>query len=126
MTLVDTSIWIDFFNGKNEKLKLSLNRLIDEDSVFINDIIYLEIINGCKLHDTNKVKRLFGALLKIEIEKNNFNIIEKWIQDPKIKPYRFGVCDLIIASCAAQHNLKIWSLDKDFLKMYQLKMIEIF
>jgi predicted nucleic acid-binding protein len=126
MTLVDTSVWIDFFNGKNEKLKLSLNRLIDEDSVFINDIIYLEIINGCKLHDVNKVKRLFGALLKVEIEKNNFNLIEKWLHDSKIKPYRFGVCDLIIASCAAHHNLKVWSLDKDFLKMNQLKMIEIF
>ena len=47
MTLVDTSVWIDFLNGVDSPQRFALHRLIeDEEDVAITEIILTEILQG--------------------------------------------------------------------------------
>jgi predicted nucleic acid-binding protein len=51
MILADTSVWIDYFNGTENKQTESLDRILSEQSVIVGDIILTEILQG---FDSNK------------------------------------------------------------------------
>ena len=46
MILVDTSVWIDYFNGRETKESNLLDSALIDGSVAIGDIILLEILQG--------------------------------------------------------------------------------
>ena len=64
MILVDSSVWINYFNGViNPKTDL-LDRLIDEEIIGIGDLIYTEVLQGFgKEKDFKQAKKLFDRLL---------------------------------------------------------------
>ncbi len=58
MIIVDTSVWIDFFRGKNSVQQKTLCRLIEEEEeLALTEIICTEILQGIKQDkDYKKVK----------------------------------------------------------------------
>jgi predicted nucleic acid-binding protein len=46
MVLVDTSVWIDYFRGTDSRQTDALDRLFDEDSIIIGDLILVELLQG--------------------------------------------------------------------------------
>lgn len=44
MVVVDSSVWIDYFNGKVTKETNLLDSLLDSDLVVIGDIILTEVL----------------------------------------------------------------------------------
>ena len=48
MIFVDTSVWIDFFNGKDTAEVLILDSALGTEAVAIGDLIALEILQGFK------------------------------------------------------------------------------
>ncbi|HLR25472.1 MAG TPA: PIN domain nuclease, partial [Fodinibius sp.] len=55
MILVDTSVWIDYFNGIKNKQTESLDQILSEQSVLVGDIILTEVLQG---FDSDKEFRL--------------------------------------------------------------------
>jgi len=52
--VIDTSVWIDYFIGRDADLQNKINNYIDEDRIIVSDIILAELIQGAK---TEKGKR---------------------------------------------------------------------
>jgi len=125
MTLVDTSVWIEFFRGKNKHITLKLGALLDLDEVVLSDIVYLEIINGAKKTEIDRVRRLFSAFSRYSFRADWIIEIEEFLVHNKSKGYRFGIPDLMIAKTCSANNLKIWTLDKDFLLLEKLGFVEL-
>ena len=48
MILVDTSVWIDYFNGTDNQYTEALDFALEEGTVAIGDLIFLEILQGFK------------------------------------------------------------------------------
>ena len=48
MILVDTSVWIDYFNGVDNPQTDLLDASIVQGSVAIGDLIFLEILQGIR------------------------------------------------------------------------------
>jgi len=46
MIMVDTSVWVDYFNGQSNSFTDKLDALLLEDFVVIGDIILAEILQG--------------------------------------------------------------------------------
>ena len=46
MILVDSSVWIDYFNGKESWQTDKLDVLLQVELVFLGDLIYTEILQG--------------------------------------------------------------------------------
>ncbi len=46
MILVDSSVWIDYFNGVNNRPSDHLDRLLGREPVLIGDLILAEVLQG--------------------------------------------------------------------------------
>jgi predicted nucleic acid-binding protein len=63
MTMDDTSVWIDYFNGNDNKFVQKLDELLITDLVVIGDIILTEILQGFNSdEDFNKAKEALDTI----------------------------------------------------------------
>ncbi len=117
MILADTSIWIDFFNGKITPETNLLDNALAEGNVIIGDLIVLEILQGIRDdNDYSKTKKaletlelfeLFGSSMIIECA-NNFRLLRK--KGLTIRK----TSDLIIASFCIKNKIPLLYADRDF------------
>jgi predicted nucleic acid-binding protein len=63
LILVDSSVWIDYFNGKITPLTDKLDELLGRELVAIGDLILTEVLQGfANKSEFNKVKSLLTSL----------------------------------------------------------------
>jgi predicted nucleic acid-binding protein len=61
--LVDSSVWIDYFRGRPTAQTDLLEGLLDSQELAIGDLIFTEVLQGCKLDkEFNEVRRLLARL----------------------------------------------------------------
>lgn len=117
MILVDTSVWIDYFNGIENKQTESLDRILSEQSVLLGDIILTEIIQG---FDSDKEFRLAkqalepldcvhlgGKSLAIKAASNFRFLRSKGVKIRK-------TVDMLIGSWCIEHEVELLHNDNDF------------
>lgn len=124
MVLVDSSIWIDYFDGK--KSALPLNELIESNNLCINDLILTELIPSIIHKKENKLRTLLYTLTKIPLEINWHTIILMQVLNLKNGINNIGIADLIIAQNAIDNNLELYSVDKHFKLMNGIHGIRLF
>lgn len=118
MILVDTSVWIDFFNHPASAYAAKLKNLIEQDEdICLVDIIFTEILQGIK--DDGIFKELKEYLVQFPIIRASG--IETYVLAADI--YRLcrkkgktisKTVDAIIATAAIENNVKVFSKDRDF------------
>ena len=63
MTVVDTSVWVDYFNGVATPQTDCLHRLLGEERVVIGDLVLTEVLQGfCSDADFRRARTLLEAL----------------------------------------------------------------
>jgi len=115
--LVDTGVWIDYFNGVENKQTESLDRILSEQSVLLGDIILTEILQG---FDSDKEFRLAkqalepldcvhlgGKSLAIKAASNFRFLRSKGVTVRK-------TVDMLIGSWCIEHEVELLHNDKDF------------
>jgi predicted nucleic acid-binding protein len=115
--LVDTSVWIDYFNGQENKATDYLDDCLIEGTVAIGDLIYLEILQGFRAdrdYRTAKTKlvgltiyEMFGLDAVEQCAKNYRMLRKKGITVRK-------TADVIIASFCIRNKMPLLFLDRDF------------
>ncbi len=118
MILVDTSVWIDYLNGKESSLTIILDKTLIDGLVSIGDLILLEILQGIKAEQEYNKTRTALALLE-QYEMFGYNMVEKCAEN-----FRFlrkkGITirktnDVIIATFCIENNLPLLFSDRDFI-----------
>ncbi|MEM6647503.1 MAG: PIN domain nuclease [Bacteroidota bacterium] len=62
MIIVDSSVWIDYFNGQTTAQTLILDALLGQGSIALGDLILLEVLQGFHADaDYQKARQLFRA-----------------------------------------------------------------
>ncbi len=129
MILVDTSVWIDYFNGIKNKQTESLDRILSEQSVLMGDIILTEILQG---FDSDNEFRLAKQAL------DPLDCVHLGGKSPAIKAasnFRFlrskGVTirktvDMLIGSWCIEHEVELLHNDKDFDQIATLLPLQIY
>lgn len=122
--LIDTSVWIDYFrNGEKSK---DVDSLIDDDLVFINEVILAELVPFLKLKKQHKVIELLKELIRPGMDINWFEIIEFQVRCLKSGANGVGLPDLIIAQNALQNGVQIYSLDKHFKLLQEIIDVQLY
>lgn len=118
MMLADTSVWIDYLNGKENSLTNILDKALIDGLVSIGDLILLEILQGIKAEQEYNDTKAALSLLE-QYEMFGQNMVEKCAEN-----FRFlrkkGITirktnDVIIASFCIENNLPLLFSDHDFL-----------
>ena len=121
--LVDTSIWVEYFNKGDSFEKLDL--IIDENLVVTNDLILAELVPFLKIRKQRKIIELLNNINKLELNINWDEIIEFQGKCLKKGVNGIGIPDLIIAQNAKQNNCEIYSTDKHFKLLKNILGIKI-
>jgi len=117
MILVDSSVWIDYFNGTDNRQTNTLNDTLGQRTVAVGDLILTEVLQGLKKDDDyNDAKSLFEDLVVFDLvgkdmalkSADNFRILRK-----KGIAVRKPV-DVIIATFSIGKMLPLLFIDKDF------------
>ncbi len=120
MILVDTSVWIDYFNGVKNDQTDSLDDILSNQSVLIGDIILTEILQGFDSDsDFQKAREaldpldcvhLGGKSLAVKAASNFRYLRSKGITIRK-------TVDMLIGSWCIEHEVELLHNDKDFDRM---------
>jgi hypothetical protein len=118
VTLVDTSVWVDFLRGTDSPERRALHRLIEgEEDVAVTEIILTEILQGIK--DDRDFRATRDYLLEFPIYRPRGT--ETYLEAARIyrgcrkrgKTVRKTV-DCIIAAICIENGLVILHKDADF------------
>ena len=114
--LVDTSVWISYFRGVPEELKIAdgLDYLLSGDEVFINEIVLSELIPAMTVRRETKVIELIKAIRCLPTAIDWEDIRRMQIVCLKNGINKVGLPDLIIAQQAIRNGIPLFSLDKHF------------
>lgn len=117
MILVDTSVWIDFFNGKDTAEVSILGDALSTQVVAIGDLIALEILQGFKSDkDYSAAKNIIDALTIYDMLGRNavYGCAENYRVLRKKGVTIRKTADVIIATFCIENNFPLLFSDKDF------------
>lgn len=117
MTLVDTSVWIDYFNGLTNPHTDRLDHLLLDGEVIMGDLILLEILQGIRDDkDYRTTREYLSALDQYELLGNDMAIRcaahYRALRNKGVTIRK--TADIIIAGFCIEQNLPLLFLDRDF------------
>jgi hypothetical protein len=129
MILVDTSVWIDYFNGTASEETDTLDNALGRQEVAIGDLIVLEILRGFRSDkDYNTAKKSLASL-------HQYSMLSPDLALKAAEYYRRlrkkGVtvrktADIIIATFCIEEKLPLLFVDRDFIPFCEhLKLISV-
>lgn len=113
-TLVDTSVWIDFFRGA-PSFKLALEKLIARDEIFTAGPILYELLQGVRLPEERKqVKEALLSTNYLEITLNDWEEAALLSSTLRAQGITLPMTDVLIGHLAKVRNLEVISFDPHF------------
>lgn len=118
MILVDSSVWIDYFNDQKTAASEYLDSALGREYLLIGDLILTEVLQGFKSEkDFNTAKKLLTSLEVVELSNQhlaiksaeNFRALRK-----KGLTVRKTI-DVVIATYCIENNVTLLQSDKDFI-----------
>ncbi len=126
MIVLDTSVLIDYFKGKNK----SFDIVVDSDDIVTTVITYHEILSGIKHRKAKKestfYKRFFSDIRILDFDlraaEESSEIMARLLSQGKI----VNTLDVLIAGIATVNGAdKIVSRDEDFIEISKVTGLEV-
>jgi predicted nucleic acid-binding protein len=125
--LIDTSVWIDYFKGKDEQLAEKVDEVLTFSDVYVPKVVIAELIQGSKSEkEVAVIEEFIGA----------FNIIDQtddtWLKAGRLsfsmkrKGITVNIVDCYIAVIASENNCMIFSFDEHFEGIKKFLKFELF
>jgi len=115
--LIDTSAWIDYFNGIDNPTTDLVDKVLDTEPILIGDLIYCELLQGFKTEEKfSEVKELLSNLMRVELV--GFEIAEKAATNYRILRKQ-GITirktiDILIATFCVENKIALIHKDRDY------------
>jgi len=117
LILVDSSVWIDYFNGVENKATTKPDEILGDQPVAAGDLILAEVLQGLQNDsDYKQAKRVFNDI-------SIFEMLGKAMTLKSAENFRYlrkrGIAirktaDIIIASFCIENRLPLLFSNKDF------------
>ena len=117
MIIVDSSVWIDYFNGKATAETDALDGLLGREPVLTGDLILTEVLQGFRLDadyrkartllETLELRTLGGREVAVAAADNYRALRRRGITPRK-------TIDMMIGTYCLVHGLQLLHADRDF------------
>jgi predicted nucleic acid-binding protein len=109
--LADTGIWIDYFRGRNAKMR----KLLEDGQIAMHPFIVAEIALG-SLHDRRKTLSEMDALWEVKVAR--LTEVRRMIESHALYSKGVGLVDVhLIASCLLTRGTQLWTRDVSLQKV---------
>ena len=117
MIVVDSSVWIDYFNGRMTPQTQKLTTLLGQTELLVGDVILCEVLRGAR--SDSHARAIGGDLAKFDCVA----MLDPQLAVVAAANYRKlrtrGVTvrktvDLIIGTCCLERNYELLHSDRDF------------
>jgi predicted nucleic acid-binding protein len=115
--VVDSSVWIDYFNGVDSVAAERLDKLLGVEPLSVGDLILAEVLQGFRSDADYKTARelmtsltvleMLGQKVAIQSAENYRSLRARGITVRR-------TVDVIIATCCIENGLPLLFEDKDF------------
>jgi len=129
MILVDSSVWIDFFNGRATPQASSLALLLDDMApLAVADLVLFEVLRGFRHErDDLAARKSMSALAVIEIGGED-NALQAAQHDRLLRAMGYTIrsaVDMLQASYCIDHDDALLHNDTDFDVMENLRGLKV-
>ncbi len=129
MILVDSSVWIDFFNGRSTPHTANLARLLEDMApVAVADLVLFEVLRGFRdERDYLAARKTLSALPVVEIGGED-NALEAAQHDRLLRAMGYTIrsaVDVLQASYCIDHDYALLHNDADFDVMENLRGLKV-
>jgi len=117
MVVVDTSIWVDFFAGRQTTQVRRMKSLIDEgEDVALCGVILTEILQGIRGDpDCARVESILRSFLFLEMSRETFLSAARIYRSLRFKGVTIrNSVDCMIAACCIENEARLLHHDRDF------------
>jgi len=99
MIVVDTSVWVDYFNGTQTPQTDILDDMLGQQVIVIGDLIYTEVLQGFNADsDFQKTRQLLDTLVFREMVGREIALKSARTAGSEVNIMRGGIC----SGCPAQ------------------------
>jgi predicted nucleic acid-binding protein len=127
LILVDTSVWIDFFNLSPGRGGDELRRMIEEAEPFaLTGVIVMEILQGLG-RDVNRMEH-FLSMWEL-LEPRGFSTYREAASISRLarsKGITLKTIDTLIAAIALEHHASLFSLDRNFSRIARVAPLRLY
>jgi len=121
--IVDTSVWIQFFNAPQSKEKKEIDKLLNDNRVAVVGVIVSELLQGSRSQrDFEKIEDKINALPYMEVSKNTWMEVSRTSFQLRKQGITVPLTDILIAIVARENGCEIYTLDPHFKKIPEVKL----
>ena len=117
MILVDTTVWVDYFNGRITPETATLDKLLSTDEIIIGDIILAEVLQGFRSdHDFDTALQALMRFRQVSMLNPNLAVrcARNYWQLRKSGSTIRKTVDCIIATYCIENHIELLHCDRDF------------
>jgi hypothetical protein len=128
LVLVDTSVWIEYFRGRDALIEREMDSLLRSEAVATAGLILAELRRGCRT--PNQVRLMLHAmepLSYMEIDRTCWLAAGEIAAEARARAYKLEVGDCLLAAVVLRERCLLFTLDRDFshipgLKLYRFRV----
>lgn len=124
--LIDTSVWIDYFQNKTSSISEEMDRILSEDEVCVPKIVIAELIQGAKSSkEIGVIQDFLDAFHIIDQKEDTWIKAGRLSYDLKKRGKTIHILDCYITIIAQEFSCKIFTLNRHFKEIQKLIPIQL-
>lgn len=113
--IIDTSVWVEYFKGKNSEIVEKVKALIVSERAIVCGVVLSEIVAGLRKQKDEEIMRdALDALPYVETSRESWILAGRMMRELLDRGKKIPLSDLILAASAFEHNSEIFTLDVHF------------
>ena len=126
MLVVDSSVWIDFFNGADQPAAQLLEQLLDHGEVrlVVPDLVLFEVLRGFRHERDYRQARLLMQTLSVESVGGNETVLAAAQHYRSLRGQGITVrssIDVLVATFCIERDYALLHRDRDFVAFEDLR-----
>ena len=117
MLVVDSTVWVDYFNGNENPLTDYLDKIVDNQLILVGDLILAEVLQGFRMDsDFEKAYRKMKKFTQVEMVNNKL-ALQSARNDRLLRHKGITVrktIDSLIATYCIENKLPLLHKDNDY------------
>ena len=115
LVLVDTSVWVEFFNRPSGNHHGAVSELLDEDRVAVIGVVAAELLRGCRsVDDREEVEAALHGVHRLEVSFSHWSGVGREMFELRRRGVTVSLSDAAVAFSAREAGCLLYTLDADF------------